>query len=336
MWVQRYWEERNDLLHACSADSLLQQIGCGYRRADRCIARPQLLHTEHCIAQLTCVNPPALAPPRRDFRCGCKCLACCDWVAGDANGNGTAASGSSNDTLAYQCYQATDERPCSPYAKCQVSTGTMHLHMRGLGFDHVQAIAVISSSMACAQGAARSCHPAVSHQDGENMCRLSCNAVSSCPFPTVQSYNDSECGFLYSTADQVGFCPVAEPPLWPALLDVPQVCLGPSMGGWLRLAFIKGKCRSLPPAVLAAWQPAAVRCLGFLTPSLASPRCPTCQERYRGPKAPDLMPNEVPTRGIPPTDAPMLYTGDDSKAAERLMAAMWARQQPITDAVSAG
>lgn len=41
--------------------------------------------------------------------------------------------------------------------------------------------------------------------------------------PHLQSYNDSECGFLYSTADQVGFCPVAEPPLWPALLDVPQV-----------------------------------------------------------------------------------------------------------------
>jgi hypothetical protein len=148
----------------------------------------------------------------RDFRCGCKCLACCDWVAGDASGNGTDASGSGNGTLVYQCYQATDERPCSPYAKCQ-------------------------------------------------------------------SYNDSECGFLYSTADQVGFCPVAEPPLWPALLDVPQ-------------------------------------------------------EQYRGSKAPDLLPNEIPTRGIPPSDAPMLFTGGDSQAAERLMGAMWARQQPITDAVS--
>ncbi|PRW44292.1 ABC transporter A family member 7-like isoform A [Chlorella sorokiniana] len=149
----------------------------------------------------------------RDFRCGCKCLACCDWVAGDASGNGTDASGSGNGALVYQCYQATDERPCSPYAKCQ-------------------------------------------------------------------SYNDSECGFLYSTADQVGFCPVAEPPLWPALLDVPQ-------------------------------------------------------EQYRGSKAPDLLPNEIPTRGIPPSDAPMLFTGGDSQAAERLMGAMWARQQPITDAVMA-
>lgn len=57
------------------------------------------------------------------------------------------------------------------------------------------------------------------------------------------------------------------------------------------------------------------------------------QEKYRGPKAPDLMPNEIPTRGIPPSDAPMLFTGDDSAAAERLMAAMRARQLPITDAV---
>lgn len=39
----------------------------------------------------------------------------------------------------------------------------------------------------------------------------------------LQAYNDTECGLLYSTADQVGFCGVAEPPLWPALLDVPQV-----------------------------------------------------------------------------------------------------------------
>ena len=73
----------------------------------------RLMHASACS--------PASIPPLRDFRCGCKCLACCDWVAGDVSGNGTAtAGGSANDTLVYQCYQATDERPCSPYAKCQV------------------------------------------------------------------------------------------------------------------------------------------------------------------------------------------------------------------------
>lgn len=55
----------------------------------------------------------------------------------------------------YQCYNATAERPCSPYASCS-------------------------------------------------------------------SYNDTECGYLFSTADQVGFCEVKQPPLWPALLQVPR------------------------------------------------------------------------------------------------------------------
>lgn len=73
----------------------------------------RLMHASACSS--------AFAPPHRDFRCGCKCLACCDWVAGDTSGNGTtSAGGTANDTLVYQCYQATDERPCSPYAKCQV------------------------------------------------------------------------------------------------------------------------------------------------------------------------------------------------------------------------
>lgn len=52
-----------------------------------------------------------------------------------------------------------------------------------------------------------------------------CNLIA-CVRAAPQAYNDTECGLLYSTADQVGFCGVAEPPLWPALLDVPQVCAG--------------------------------------------------------------------------------------------------------------
>ncbi|KAL4428467.1 hypothetical protein ABPG75_002556 [Micractinium tetrahymenae] len=153
----------------------------------------------------------------RSFRCGCKCLACCDWVPVDGgSGKGSTVDGSMNGTTAvsYQCYEATDDKPCSPYAKCQ-------------------------------------------------------------------AYNDTECGLLYSTADQVGFCGVAEPPLWPALLDVPQ-------------------------------------------------------ERYRGPKAPGFEPEGLPgPPGIPPSAAPMLYTGEDPEAARQLMQAMWARAASITDAVMA-
>lgn len=81
----------------------------------------------------------------RSFRCGCKCVSCCDWIPYQ-----------NNDSLnyVYTCYNATTEQPCSPYASCS-------------------------------------------------------------------SYDDSQCGYLYSTADQVGFCEVSDPPLWPSLLQVP-------------------------------------------------------------------------------------------------------------------
>ena len=60
------------------------------------------------------------------------------------------------------------------------------------------------------------------------------------------------------------------------------------------------------------------------------------QEQYRGPKAADVMPAALPgPAGLPPSDAPMLFTGDDPEAARKLMAAMWARAAPITDAVAA-
>lgn len=153
----------------------------------------------------------------RSFRCGCKCLACCDWVPATLGGNASSAGDASvngSTPVSYQCYEATDDKPCSPYAKCQ-------------------------------------------------------------------AYNDTECGLLYSTADQVGFCGVAEPPLWPALLDVPQ-------------------------------------------------------ERYRAPKAPGFEPGGLPgPPGIPPSAAPMLYTGEDLEAARQLMEAMWARSSSIADAVMA-
>ncbi|EFN55401.1 hypothetical protein CHLNCDRAFT_23609, partial [Chlorella variabilis] len=107
--------------------------------------------------------------------------------------------------------------------------------------------------------------------------RCGCKCLSCCDW----AYNDSECGFLFSTTDQAGFCAVEEPPLWPALLEVPQ-------------------------------------------------------EQHRGPKAANVMPAALPTPpSIPPTDAPMLYTGADPAEAQRLMEAMWGRAASISDAVLA-
>ncbi|PNH06224.1 ABC transporter A family member 8 [Tetrabaena socialis] len=71
-----------------------------------------------------------------DFRCGCRCLSCCDWVAvggptaargGNISSNasaGVTGAASANATAAgsqleWQCYTATEERPCSPYALCK-------------------------------------------------------------------------------------------------------------------------------------------------------------------------------------------------------------------------
>lgn len=39
---------------------------------------------------------------------------------------------------------------------------------------------------------------------------------------SVQAHDDTQCGFAYSTADQVAYCPVMEPPIWPALLQLPE------------------------------------------------------------------------------------------------------------------
>lgn len=37
-----------------------------------------------------------------------------------------------------------------------------------------------------------------------------------------QEHDTTQCGFAYSTADQVAYCPVQEPPIWPALLQLPE------------------------------------------------------------------------------------------------------------------
>lgn len=59
-------------------------------------------------------------------------------------------------------------------------------------------------------------------------------------------------------------------------------------------------------------------------------------QQYRGPKLPNVMPASIPHAALfaaTPGAAPMLYTGQDSALASRLMAAMWARPTSIYDAV---
>ncbi|DBA88861.1 TPA: hypothetical protein ACH3X2_000106 [Trebouxia sp. C0005] len=80
------------------------------------------------------------------FKCGCKCTSCCDWISNP---------GSDPARYSYQCFNATDDNPCSPYSDCK-------------------------------------------------------------------AHDDTQCGFAYSTADQVAYCSVMEPPIWPALLQLPE------------------------------------------------------------------------------------------------------------------
>lgn len=46
-------------------------------------------------------------------------------------------------------------------------------------------------------------------------------ALPCSPYADCSAYDDNDCGYLSSTADQVGYCAVPQPPLWPALLSVP-------------------------------------------------------------------------------------------------------------------
>ena len=63
---------------------------------------------------------------------------------------------------------------------------------------------------------------------------------------------------------------------------------------------------------------------------------------YRGHKLPSVMPASLPSPGDDPaasaaalSASPVLFTGDDGEAARGFMAAMWSREQSITQDVVA-
>lgn len=86
-----------------------------------------------------------------------------------------------------------------------------------------------------------------------------------------QEYDTTECGFAYSTADQVSYCSVQEPPTWPALLQLPE-------------------------------------------------------DQYTG-KA--IKGNATAADAFNISSTPLLYTGNDRRTADALMAAIFARNQSI-------
>lgn len=91
----------------------------------------------------------------------------------------------------------------------------------------------------------------------------------------VQAHDDTQCGFAYSTADQVAYCSVMEPPIWPALLQLPE-------------------------------------------------------DQYAG-DAPQAL--NASENALNISSAPLLYTGNDRATADALMSALFAREQPVGEAV---
>ncbi|KAL6759975.1 hypothetical protein V8C86DRAFT_3090544, partial [Haematococcus lacustris] len=57
----------------------------------------------------------------RDYRCGCQCLSCCEWVtpAGVLAPPNLTKTASGREGLVYRCRDATPAAPCSTVAECK-------------------------------------------------------------------------------------------------------------------------------------------------------------------------------------------------------------------------
>ena len=163
------------------------------------------------------------------FSCGAFCLSCCDWLPTILD-NGTVAT-------IYQCYNATDDRPCSPYADCKVRCWRGGRKDTGSGPGVWGLPAQHDAQSDRRAGFRMQAEPAA---DEAGRWAVGCRLTSSFrpvgpqagwPAPALlllrastdlalQAYNYSDRSVLYSTSDQVGYCPVDQPPLWPALVGV--------------------------------------------------------------------------------------------------------------------
>jgi hypothetical protein len=127
----------------------------------------------------------------RQYSCGCRCTQCCDWAAAQPGGRPAPPSPS--------LLLATARGPPESPLPCTHRRSRPHrLHRATAG--------------AARQGAAYACHAATPEQP--------CS-----PYAACSAFDDGDCGFQHSSYQQAAFCPVQEPPTWPALLQA----RGPSM-----------------------------------------------------------------------------------------------------------
>jgi len=57
---------------------------------------------------------------------------------------------------------------------------------------------------------------------GNNTCRDATADTPCVKGEDCDLYDETQCGFQYSSAKQAGFCPVASPSIWPGLIQVPS------------------------------------------------------------------------------------------------------------------
>ncbi|KAG1653332.1 hypothetical protein FOA52_008973 [Chlamydomonas sp. UWO 241] len=76
----------------------------------------------------------------RDFRCGCACTSCCDWVLldGSNSSNSSGAAGS----YEWQCWDANPDRECKPSSQCSAwddtKCGAQYSSYRQIAFCDIE------------------------------------------------------------------------------------------------------------------------------------------------------------------------------------------------------
>ena len=141
----------------------------------------------------------------------------------------------------------------------------------------------------------------------------------------LQEHDTSECGFAYSTADQVSYCPVQNPPTWPALLQLPEdqyTGSAPAEGN-----ATSGRAAPGPQSVGSGDAPTQGNSMTQAAPAQGGTYA------GNGPAQGSASAADSPTQesetGFNSSNAPLLYTGNDRRTADALMAALFARNQSL-------
>lgn len=83
-----------------------------------------------------------------------------------------------------------------------------------------------NDSFKCGCKCLECCELSVKNGQEEYTCFNSTTLRPCSPYSTCMRHDEGSCGYLYSTVEQVPFCDVKQPPLWPPILQVPTTLSG--------------------------------------------------------------------------------------------------------------